>query len=211
MGVRHRPDAHARWKRSMRSGFGPRRGRMAAVGPTPTTSSPLGAPATPAAPPRAVTDAELDRALADPDPAASYRATHRPARPRIHTRSRRRHPHQGARHRTDRAKAPPALPGDRSLRNVVWEFMHPMLSPGLAALTHDTFIIEEHTASTVDLDAQRAPSDLDELDLEDLLATPPRWVGASRRFRSSRPRPGGRSGHMGDPPLLFCPCSRSST
>ena len=61
-----------------------------------------------------------------------------------------------------------ALPsGDGALRASVWEFMRPMLSPALAALNRDTFICDEHNETTVDLQAHRATSDLDELDLDD--------------------------------------------
>ena len=61
-----------------------------------------------------------------------------------------------------------ALPGgERSLRSAVWEFMRPMLSPALVDLNRDAFTPDAHTASTVDLDAYRAASDLDELDLDD--------------------------------------------
>ena len=42
-----------------------------------------------------------------------------------------------------------------------------MLSPALADLNRDAFITDEHHASTVDLDAHRAASDLDELDLDE--------------------------------------------
>ena len=61
-----------------------------------------------------------------------------------------------------------ALPGgDSALRAAVWEFMRPMLSPALVALNRDAFISDERNETTVDLDAHRATSDLDELDLED--------------------------------------------
>ena len=38
---------------------------------------------------------------------------------------------------------------------------------GCAALNRDTFICDEHNKTTVDLQAHRATSDLDELDLDD--------------------------------------------
>ena len=61
-----------------------------------------------------------------------------------------------------------ALPGGESdLRAAVWEFMRPMLSPALVELNRDAFIPDEHTASTVNLDAHRAASDLEELDLDE--------------------------------------------
>jgi hypothetical protein len=65
-----------------------------------------------------------------------------------------------------------ALPaGDRTLRASVWDFMRPMLSPALTALNRDTFISDEYDETTVDLDAHRAASDLDELDLGDAPAS----------------------------------------
>ena len=62
-----------------------------------------------------------------------------------------------------------ALPGgDSSLRNAVWEFMRPMLSPGLVALNHDAFVLDDTYATTVDLATHRAASNLDDLDLDEL-------------------------------------------
>ena len=62
-----------------------------------------------------------------------------------------------------------ALPGgDSALRNAVWEFMRPMLSPGLAALNHDAFVLDDTYATTVDLATHRAASNLDDLDLDEL-------------------------------------------
>ena len=61
-----------------------------------------------------------------------------------------------------------ALPGDhRPLRAAVWEFMRPMLSPALVALNRDAFVTDDRVETTVDLDAHRAPSDLDDLALDD--------------------------------------------
>ena len=61
-----------------------------------------------------------------------------------------------------------ALPGgDSALRASVWDFMRPMLSPALTALNRDVFVSDEYDETTVDLDAHRAASDLDELDLDD--------------------------------------------
>lgn len=57
--------------------------------------------------------------------------------------------------------------GDGALRDAVWEFIRPMLSPALVALNRDAFIIDETAETTVDLDAHRAASDLDELALDD--------------------------------------------
>ena len=59
-----------------------------------------------------------------------------------------------------------ALPGgDHALRAAVWELMRPMLSPALVELNRDVFVIDQTVESTVDLDSHRAPSDLDELGL----------------------------------------------
>jgi hypothetical protein len=66
-----------------------------------------------------------------------------------------------------------ALPGgDSSLRIAVWEFMRPMLSPGLAALNHDAFVLDDTYATTVDLATHRAASNLDDLDLDELDSAP---------------------------------------
>ena len=65
-------------------------------------------------------------------------------------------------------KVADALPGGESdLRVAVWQFMRPMLSPALVDLNRDAFTTEHHLTSTVDLDAYRATSDLDELDLDE--------------------------------------------
>jgi hypothetical protein len=61
-----------------------------------------------------------------------------------------------------------ALPGgENSLRAAVWEFMRPMLSPNLAQLNRDAFVLDEPLRSTVRLEEHRGDSDLDELDLGD--------------------------------------------
>jgi hypothetical protein len=61
-----------------------------------------------------------------------------------------------------------ALPhGEGALRTAMWQFMRPMLSPALVALHRDAFVIDEHADTTVDLEAHRAASDLDELALDD--------------------------------------------
>ena len=57
--------------------------------------------------------------------------------------------------------------GEGALRAAVWELMRPMLSPALVALHRDAFIIDGSVETTVDLDGHRAPSDLDELALDD--------------------------------------------
>ena len=61
-----------------------------------------------------------------------------------------------------------ALPGDADqLRAAVWAFMRPMLSPGLIDTHRDAFVRDGRDSSTVDLQAHRADSPLDELDLGD--------------------------------------------
>ena len=112
--------------------------------------------------------AELERALGDPDP--MHGIAQLTARlgaallldPAGVTRTKALGSERQARKLAD------ALPGgERSLRSAVWEFMRPMLSPALVDLNRDAFTSDAHTASTVDLDAYRAASDLDELDLDD--------------------------------------------
>ena len=61
-----------------------------------------------------------------------------------------------------------ALPGgEGALRGAVWEFMRPMLSPSLLALNCEAFVVDQRIATTVDLHAHRAPSDLQELHFAD--------------------------------------------
>jgi hypothetical protein len=62
-----------------------------------------------------------------------------------------------------------ALPGGESaLRTAVWEFMRPMLSPGLAARNHDAFVLDDTYAAAVELATHRAASNLDDLELDEL-------------------------------------------
>jgi hypothetical protein len=59
-----------------------------------------------------------------------------------------------------------ALPGgDEPLRTAVWAFLSPMLSPRLAELHRDAFVLDNADRSTVDLTAHRGDSSLDDLDL----------------------------------------------
>src|SRR3954447_21405812 len=59
-----------------------------------------------------------------------------------------------------------ALPGGQHpLRAAVWEFLRPMLSPRLAELHRDAFVLDDGPQSTVDLDAHRGESSLQDLDL----------------------------------------------
>jgi hypothetical protein len=117
----------------------------------------------------AILDAELHRALEDPDPlrgiaqlTASFTAAF-VLDPEGITRTKT----LG----TDRMvrKLADALPGGpSSLRAAVWEFLRPMLSPPrLAALHRDTFVHDQPLETTVELAAHRAESDLADLDLGD--------------------------------------------
>jgi hypothetical protein len=118
--------------------------------------------------PDAIVDAELERALKDPEPlrGVAQLAARLGAAfvldPAGVTRTKALGSDRMGRRLAD------ALPsGDGVLRASVWEFMRPMLSPALAALNRDTFICDEHNETTVDLHALRATSDLAELDLDD--------------------------------------------
>jgi hypothetical protein len=116
----------------------------------------------------AILTAELDRALADPDPlrgiaqlAARWAAAF-VLHPDGVTRTKALGTERMARKLSD------ALPGGESpLRTAVWEFLRPMLSPTLASLNRDTFINDHSDETTVDLDKHRSASDLDELDLDE--------------------------------------------
>jgi hypothetical protein len=115
-----------------------------------------------------IVDAELERALEDPDPLRGIaQLTARWAAaflldPAGATRTKALGTETMARKLRD------ALPGgEGGLRAAVWEFMRPMLSPALVALNRDAFVTDEGIETTVDIDAYRAPSDLDELALGD--------------------------------------------
>jgi hypothetical protein len=61
-----------------------------------------------------------------------------------------------------------ALPdGDHALRVAVWTLMRPMLSPRLASLNADAFLNGDECQTTVDLAAHRREATLDDLDLDD--------------------------------------------
>jgi hypothetical protein len=116
----------------------------------------------------AIADAELKRALEDPDPLrgiaqlASRLGAAFVLDPAGVTRTRALGSERVARKLRD------ALPGgDSSLRAAVWEFMRPMLSPALVALNRDAFVLDERIETTVDLEAHRATSDLDDLALDE--------------------------------------------
>ena len=116
----------------------------------------------------AIVDAELQRALDDPDPLRGI--AHLVARfaaafvldPGGATRTKTLGTERMAR------KLHATLPGGESpLRAAVWEFLRPMLSPRLAALNRDAFVIDDSPATTVDLAAHRRDSGLAEIDLDD--------------------------------------------
>jgi hypothetical protein len=109
-----------------------------------------------------ITEAELRRALADPDPLRGIaQLTARWAAafvldPAGVTRTKALGSERMARKLRD------ALPGgDSALRAAVWKLMRPMLSPALVTLNRDAFVIDESVETTVDLDGHRAASDLD--------------------------------------------------
>jgi hypothetical protein len=116
----------------------------------------------------AIVEAELERALADPDPfrgiaqltarwAAAFVLDSAGA-----TRTKALGTETMARKLRD------ALPGGEGvLRAAVWEFMRPILSPSLVALNRDVFVIDRGVETTVDLPGHRAPSDLSELALDE--------------------------------------------
>ena len=116
--------------------------------------------------PDAILDAELRRALEDPDPlrgiaqlTASWAAAFM-LDPDGVTRTKALGTERMARKLAD------ALPGGANpLRAAVWDFLRPMLSPRLAALHRDTFVFDQPLETTVALAVHRAESDLAELDL----------------------------------------------
>ena len=115
-----------------------------------------------------IIEAELERALADPDPLRGIaQLTARWAAafvldPAGATRTKALGTESIARKLRD------ALPGgEGALRGAVWEFMRPMLSPSLLALNCDAFVVDQRIDTTVDLHAHRAPSGLQELNFAD--------------------------------------------
>jgi hypothetical protein len=116
----------------------------------------------------AIVAAELEHALADPDPlrgiaqlVARWAAASAVDSDGI-TRTKTLGTERMARKLRD------AVPGgDGPLRTAIWSFLRPMLSPRLTALNRDTFVHDTGIESTVDLVAHRADADLDELDLDD--------------------------------------------
>ena len=118
--------------------------------------------------PDTILDAELQRALDNPDPlrgiaqlTASWAAAFA-LDPDGITRTKTLGTERMSRKLAD------ALPGGHNpLRAAVWEFVRPMLSPRLATLHRDTFVFDEPLKTTVELAAQRAESDLADLELGD--------------------------------------------
>ena len=111
------------------------------------------------APAEAIIEAELKRALADPDPLrgiAQFAARWAAAfvlDPAAVTRAK-----ALGSERIER-KLRDALPGgDGALRAAVWEFMRPMLSPALVELNRDAFLDDEPRADAVQDPAVRLPS-----------------------------------------------------
>jgi hypothetical protein len=120
------------------------------------------------APADAIIDAELERALADPDPlrGIAQLAARWAAAFVLDSAAVTRTKALGS-ERIER-KLRDALPaGESALRAAVWEFMRPMLSPALVERNRDAFIVNEAADTTVDLVGHRAASDLDELGLDD--------------------------------------------
>ncbi len=116
----------------------------------------------------AIVEAELDRALADPDPLRGIaQLTARWAAAFVldsagATRTKALGTDAMARKLRD------GLPGgEGALRTAVWEFIRPMLSPALASLNRDAFVVDSGVETAVDLQGHRASSDLNELALDD--------------------------------------------
>ena len=107
----------------------------------------------------AILDAELQRALDDPDPLRGIaQLTARWAaafvlNPDGVTRTKTLGTERIARKLSD------ALPGGQNpLRTAVWEFIRPILSPNLAQLNRDAFVQDTAPQSTVALDRHRGDS-----------------------------------------------------
>jgi hypothetical protein len=114
----------------------------------------------------AIADAELERALADPDPLRAIAGL--VARwsaafvldPDGVTRTKALGSERMGRKLRD------ALPGGQHpLRAAVWDFLRPMLSPRLVELHRDAFVLDDGPQCTVDLAAHRGESSLEDLDL----------------------------------------------
>ena len=119
--------------------------------------------------PDAIVEAELGRALEDPDPLRGIAQLS--ARlgaafmldPDGVTRTKTLGSERMARKLRD------ALPGgEGSLRASFWELMRPMLSPALVGLNRDAFVLQDESETTVDLAGRHAASSLEEFDLGEL-------------------------------------------
>jgi ParB-like nuclease family protein len=63
-------------------------------------------------------------------------------------------------------KVQAALPaGESPLRSAVWQLMRPMLSPRLAEVNRDEFVLDDTLAPAADMEAARADSALEDIDL----------------------------------------------
>jgi hypothetical protein len=115
-----------------------------------------------------IVEAELQRALAEPDPLCGIAAlVARFAAAFVLDRDGVIRTKVLGRERMAR-KLHDALPGgDEPLRAALWAFLRPMLSPRLAELHRDSFVSDDGLQSTVDLAAHRGDSGLDELDFGD--------------------------------------------
>ena len=117
--------------------------------------------------PDAIVEAELQRALEDPDPLRGIaQLTARLGAAFMLdldgvTRTKTLGSERMARKLRD------ALPGgEGALRASVWELIRPMLSPALVALNRDAFLIQGGCETTVDLAGRHAATSLDDLDLD---------------------------------------------
>lgn len=118
--------------------------------------------------PRAIVEAELERALGARDPMAgvAHLLARFGAAFLVDPQGVRRTKALGS-ERMGR-KLTEALPsGDRELRRALWAFMRPMISPAVAERNRDAFAAEEDIATTVDLEAHRGDSGLEDLDLDE--------------------------------------------
>src|SRR5450755_3787431 len=116
-----------------------------------------------------IADAELQRAVADPDPlhGIAQLAARLGAAFTLNPAGVTRTKVLG----TDRMarKLGDALPGgEGALRASVWELMRPMLSPALVTLNRDAFVTQDDCETTVDLAGRHGASSLDDLDLDEL-------------------------------------------
>jgi hypothetical protein len=116
----------------------------------------------------AIVDAELDRALSDPDPLRGIaQLTARLTAAFVLDLAGVTRTKALGSERIERLLRDALPGGDSALRVAVWEFMRPMLSPALVELNRDAFVVNESAETTVDLTGHRAACDLAELALDD--------------------------------------------